>query len=174
MKAGSMVSVCAVIASNAEFLAGMLREKLKEAGMRVFTAVTDADLEAKIKAAYPRIIFIEHCFHGYGTDAFIQETARRYRNIRIVVWAASEVKPSTAARFIAAGAESFFSLRDAEQNIDAILCRIASGRRYCPADVEKQLDSEFVYPVIGEKLSKREIEVLNFVIDGKKNKDIST
>ena len=169
-----MVSVCAIIATNADFLAGMLRDKLKDADMRVFTAVTDADLTAKIKTTFPKIIFIEHCFHGYGTDAFIQQTARHYRSIRIVVWAASEVKPYAAARFIAAGAESFFSLRDTEQHIDAILYRIARGQRYCPEDVDQLLDSDYVFPVIGEKLTKREIEVLKLVLDGKKNKEISS
>ena len=167
-----MISVCAVIATNAEFLAGMLREKLREADMRVFTAATDADFAEKIKTAFPRIIFIEHCFHGYGTDDFIQQTARHYRSMRIVVWAASEVKPYAAARFIAAGAESFFSLRDTEKNIDDILCRIVRGQRYCPADVEELLDSEYVYPVIGEKVTKREIEVLKLMVEGKKNKEI--
>jgi hypothetical protein len=118
-----------VIATNAIFLADILREKLLDADFQVSVAGTDNDLAAKIKAVFPRFIFLEHCFHGYGTEVFIQRTARHYKGVRIVVWAVSEVKPLTAARFIIAGAESFFSLRDSKRNIENILCRIVGGSR---------------------------------------------
>jgi DNA-binding NarL/FixJ family response regulator len=161
-----------IIATSAGFLAGILKEKLRDADFQVFTAGTDTDLAAKVKAAFPRFVFLEHCFHGYGTDAFVQRTVRKYRDIRIVVWAASEVKPLAAARFIQAGAESFFSLRDTDKTIETILCRIAGGRHYCPAEVEAALNRDCAFPAIGEGLTRREIEIIKLSVDGKTNQQI--
>ena len=162
-----------VIATTAGFFADALREKLRDASFQVFIAATDDALAARIKAAFPRFVFIEHCFHGYGTDAFIQRMVKHNRNIHIVVWAVSEVKPFAAARFIFAGAESFFSLRDTDSHIETILGRIACGRHYCPADVEAVIDKDCAYPVIREELTRREIEVIKLSVDGQTNQDIA-
>jgi len=162
-----------VIATTAGFFADVLREKLRDASFRVFIAANEDDLAAKIKAAIPRFVFIEHCFHGHGTDAFIKRMVKHNRDMHIVVWAASEVKPFAAARFIFAGAESFFSLRDTDSHIETILCRIAGGRHYCPADVEAVIDKDCAYPVIGEELTQREIQVIKLSIDGKTNQEIA-
>ena len=161
-----------IIATNARFLADVLMGKLLDAGLQVFVAVTDDDLAAKIKALFPRFIFIEHCFHGHGTDIFIQRMVRRNKGVRVAVWAVSEVKPIAAARYIAAGAESFFSLRDTDSKIESIICRIAEGRHYCPADVEAVLDKDCAYPVIGEELTLREIEIIKLSVEGKSNRQI--
>ena len=161
-----------IIATNALFFAGLLGEKLRDAAFQVYIAATDNDLTAKIKAVFPRFLFLENCFHGHGTDAFIQRIVRHNRGLRVAVWAVSEVKPITAARYIAAGAESFFSLRDTEGNIEAILYRIAGGRHYCPADVEAVLDKDCAYPVIGEELTNREVEIIRLSVGGKSNQQI--
>lgn len=92
--------------------------------------------------------------------------------MRIVIWAASEVKPHAAARFIAAGAESFFSLRDSDSNVETILYRIAGGRRYCPADVEATLNTDGPSPAIGEELTRSEIEIIKLSVEGKTNQQI--
>jgi two-component system nitrate/nitrite response regulator NarL len=161
-----------IIATNASILADLLGVKLRDNGLRVFTASTDAELTDKIKTVYPRFVFIENCFHGNGTDVFIQKITRQNRNLNIAVWAACELKPSVAARYIVAGAESFFSLRDTDKNIDEILFRITSGKPFCPCDVDEVLNSDIAYPVIGEGLTKREIEIVKLTVSGKTNEEI--
>jgi len=162
-----------IIATNANFLANILKEKLQDAELQVFVAETDNELTNKIKAAFPSLIFLEHCFQGYGTDSFIQKMVKRNRNVRIAVWAVSELKPLAAARFIMAGAESFFSLRGTENHIETILYRIAGGRHYCPADVEAILDKESSCPAIGEELTNREIQVMKLSADGQSNQEVA-
>jgi DNA-binding NarL/FixJ family response regulator len=162
-----------VIATSAGFFAEALREKLRDASFQVFVATTDEDLAVKMKMAFPRFVFIEHCFHGYGTDAFVQRMVKQYRDLHVVVWAASEVKPFAAARFIFAGAESFFSLRDTDSHVEAVIYRIAGGRHYCPADVEAVIDKNCMYPLIGEELTRREIEVIKMSIAGQTNQEIA-
>lgn len=161
-----------IIASNANFLTDTLRELLRDISFKVFTAATDNELVNKIRDVYPGYIFIENCFHSYGTDVFIKKIAESKRNLKIVVWTASEIKPLAATRYIAAGAESFFSLRDTYKNIWNILNRIAQGRQYIPADVEELFDRESAYPSIGLDLSKRQFEVAKLLVSGKSNVDI--
>jgi len=162
-----------IIASNAFFLADALRDMLRDADFKVFSAFNDNELAVKIKTVFPRYVFLEHCFHGCGTDIFIQKTVKLYRNIHIVVWTASDMKPPAAARFILAGAESFFSLRDTYQNILSILYRIAGGRCYCSADVEAIVNKKDALPDIGEELTNKEIEVVKMSCKGKSNKQIA-
>ena len=161
-----------IIATKAGLLADVLGEKLRDAGLHVCVARNDIDLEDKIKAVFPRFIFLEHCFHGYGTDVFVQRMVKQNRGLRVVVWSASEVKPLAAARFIAAGAESYFSLRDTDSRIESIVCRIAGGRYYYPADVEAALDRDCAYPAVGEDLTLREVEVIKMSVKGLSNKEI--
>jgi DNA-binding NarL/FixJ family response regulator len=161
-----------IIASNANFLIDILRDKLREISYRVYSASTDIELNEKIKEVYPRFIFLEHCFHGYGTDSFIQTINKHYPKKRIIVWAVTEVKPLTAARYIAAGADSFIPLRDECQSIKNILYQITEGRSYYPADVETVINRECAFPVVGKELTNREIQIAKLLIRGKRNLDI--
>jgi DNA-binding NarL/FixJ family response regulator len=161
-----------IIATNAEFLAGILREKFMAIGLQVFIAASDDDLAEKINSGYSKFILIEHCFHGYGTDVFIHRMVKRNRNMRVAVWAACEVKPVIAARYIEAGAESFFSLRDSESNIETVIKKISWGQRYRPVDVEALLDKEGEEPLFDKDLTKREIEIMKMSVTGKTNEQI--
>ena len=162
-----------IIATNANFLAEVLGEKLRDAGFHIVMAATDNELLAKMKVVSPRFIFLEYCFHGHETDVFIQQLTRNSRDLRIAVWAASEVNPSAAARLIAAGAESFFSLRETNKNLEIILYRIASGRHYYPVDVAAELDKDRDYSAIGEELTERELAIIKLSIKGKSNQQIA-
>ena len=129
-----------IIATNAIFLAGILREKFMDCGLSVLTALSENELSEKMRTTFIKFIFIENCFLGHSTDVLVHRMAKSNRHIRIVVWAACEVKPVAAARFIAAGAESFVSLRDTENNIDKAIKNVSWGQRYCPDDVEAALN----------------------------------
>jgi DNA-binding NarL/FixJ family response regulator len=168
-----MIRKAVIIASNAGLLVDVLREKLQDVDLRVFVVASDVDLAARIKSSFPRLIFLENCYHGHRTDVFIQRLVKHDKGLRIAVWSASELKPASAARFIIAGAESFFSLRDTVGNIETILACIARGKQYYPADVEAVVDKEYAVPLIGESLTKREIEIIKLTIDGKTNLQIA-
>ena len=161
-----------VIVSNAEFLADTLRGKLRDAGMKVFNAVTERELTAKIQTVYPRFVFIESCFYGNRTDAFVQRTVRQNKAVVIVVWAVEEVKPIIAARFIDAGADSFFSLRDSESNIEANIWRIIGGRQYYPDYVHAVYDKDNSCQAVGEEMTEREKDVMKLCGAGFSVKEI--
>jgi DNA-binding NarL/FixJ family response regulator len=162
-----------IIATNAIFLIGGLLKILRDAGKQVYVAATDDELAATMKATGSRFVLIEHCFHDKATDVFVQRMKNRNRSLHIAVWASVELNPLAAARFIHAGAESYFTLRGTDSETNQILGQIMQGRSYRPADVETVFDNDSFMPVIGEELTKREIEVLKLTAEGKNREQIA-
>jgi DNA-binding NarL/FixJ family response regulator len=162
-----------IIATNADFLADILRDTLRDfdAGP-VLTAHDENELLAGIKN-YPRFVLLENCFRGPGTEEFILRLVKRDRDMRIAVWSAMAVKPVIAARYILAGAESYFSLRDRDKDIADIVKLITGGRRYCPPDVQAVIESETYFPDMRGKLTLREIEIIKLSITRKNNREIA-
>jgi DNA-binding NarL/FixJ family response regulator len=163
-----------IIATNAEFLADILRDTLKDFDVRqVLTAHNESELLAGIKNKRPRFVFLENCFRGQGTEELILRLVKRDRDVRIVVWSAMAVKPVIAARYILAGAESYFSLRDREGHIADIMKLITSGRRYCPPEVQAVTESETYFPDMTGRLTLREIEIIKLAVTRKNNREIA-
>jgi DNA-binding NarL/FixJ family response regulator len=163
-----------IIATNAEFLADILRDTLRGFDIRpVLTAHNEHELLDGIRNNYPRFVFLENCFRGTGTEEFILRTVKRDREVRIVVWSAMAVKPVIAARYILAGAESYFSLREREENIADILKVIVTGRRYCPTEVQAVIDSDTYLPDIQGKLTLREMEIIKLSVIKRNNREIA-
>jgi DNA-binding NarL/FixJ family response regulator len=163
-----------VIATSAEFLADILRDILRDCGIiPVLTAHNEHELQTGIKSSYPRFVLLENCFRGLGTEEFILRMVKWNRDVRIAVWSAMAVKPVLAARYILAGAESYFSLRDTEGNIADIIKAIAAGRRYCPFDVKAIIDSDTYFPDMKGRLTMREIEIIKLSITGQNNRAIA-
>jgi DNA-binding NarL/FixJ family response regulator len=163
-----------IIASSADCLAAVLRDTLKNLDVHpVAVAPDDQTLAERVKVSYPCFVLLESCFREQATEEYVVRLARRYRDLRIIVWSASAVKPVMAARYILAGAESFFSLRDRDVSIPDILRRIIAGRYYYPAGVEAILDKESYIPVFGGELTLREIETARLYADGKTTKEIA-
>ncbi|MDR2786168.1 MAG: LuxR C-terminal-related transcriptional regulator [Treponema sp.] len=162
----------AIIATNADFLADILRDTLRDYDVKpVLVMRNENELLAGIKNGCPRFVFLENCFRGQGTEEFILRLVKRNRDVRIVVWSAMAVKPVIAARYILAGAESYFSLRD--RDIADIVKLIAGGRRYCPPDVQAVIGSETYFPDMTGKLTLREIEIIKLSVTKKNNREIA-
>jgi DNA-binding NarL/FixJ family response regulator len=162
-----------IIASNAEFLADMLRDALLDFDVGpVLTAHNEHELVQGITNTYPRLVFLENCFRGPGTEELILRIVKRKWDVRMVVWSAMAVKPVIAARYILAGAESYFSLRSREEEIGEILKMIMGGRRYYPVEVEAIIERDTYFPDLKGKLTMREIEIIKLSITGRNNREI--
>jgi DNA-binding NarL/FixJ family response regulator len=162
-----------IIATNAYFIAGVLMQMIIDNGLQAFVVDNDDDLEEKLKSTYPKFIFIENCFHGNGTDAYVHKLAKHNRYLRVVVWTACEVKPRFAVRFIEAGADSYLSLRDTDRNVKDAIKQISYGQHYYPADVESVIDKDFDNANVGRELTDRELVILKMALQGKSNKEMS-
>jgi DNA-binding NarL/FixJ family response regulator len=162
-----------IIATGAGFLAEILRDILRDMDVRpVVTACNEDELVAGIKNRYPRLVFLENCFRVTGTEELIPRLVKLDGDLRIAVWSAAAVKPVIAARYLLAGAESYFSLRETEGDMADILKVIAAGKRYCPSDVKAVLNSATYFPDIKGKLTMRETEIVKLSITGKNNREI--
>jgi DNA-binding NarL/FixJ family response regulator len=168
-----MINKNVIVATNAVILANVLREKINEAGFRVLSSGNVKDLSEKIENSSARLVLLENSFQGDSTDNLIRRLKKRFRHLRVAVWSASEVKPVIAARFLYAGAESFFSLREDEANVDKAVNKIVWGQRYCPADVEAVIDREGEEPMFDLAITMREREVIKMAGTGKSNEHIS-
>jgi len=160
-----------IIASTAGCLVTMLCDMLRDTGFRVLITNNDNDLIHIIKTSYPRYIFIEHCFMDNTTDSYIQKIIKAHSSLHIVIWTADELSGDEAARFIYAGAESFFTLREKYEKIEAIFNRFLMGKKYCPDVVEALLVQEKTVPIIGVPLTNREMEIVKLC--KKKDREIA-
>jgi DNA-binding NarL/FixJ family response regulator len=164
----------AIIATTADFLASILRDKLITMGIQLIDiALSDNDLANKIERVKYRLVFMENCFHGHGTEEYVLRLTKHTRGLRIIIWSAAALSPIIAYRFIIAGADSYFSLRDTKDNLTTILRRIAAGQKYFPDDVAKIFEKRTYMPLIGAKITVREIEIIKLSIDGKTIKQIA-
>jgi DNA-binding NarL/FixJ family response regulator len=162
-----------IIATNADILADILRDTLRDFDVRpVLTAHNENELLAGIKNN-PRFVFLENCFRGQGTEELIPRLVKRDGDIRIAVWSAMAVKPVIAARYILAGAESYFSLRDTDKSVVDVVKLITGGVRYCPPEVQAVIGSETYFPDMTGKLTLREIEIIKLSVTKKNNREIA-
>jgi DNA-binding NarL/FixJ family response regulator len=149
----------AIIASNASYLINALKEKINGYDYRIFSVNTESELKIKIKLLHPRMVFIENCFCKNETGEFIRWLAERNNILRIIVWSFSDVSPLAAARLVNAGADSYFSLRETEENIEMIANKIMNGQRYSPQDViNAKKDNKAFLPF--EKMTNRETQII--------------
>jgi len=93
----------------------------------------------------------------------VHKIKKTNENLRIIIWTASDITPFNAARFIHAGAESFFSLRDKSENINKIINCIMLGNTYCPADVDKACNSDISIPIYDVPLTDKEIQIIKLL-----------
>jgi DNA-binding NarL/FixJ family response regulator len=162
-----------VIATNADFLADTLGDILRDLDVRPVVVHDENDLVNRIKNSRPRFVLLENCFREAVTEEYVQRLSRRYRDIRVVVWSTSAVKPVRAAGYIYAGADSYFTLRDRDEHIRAVLVRMFSGKQYYPAEVRGILESGEYMPRAGKNLTRRETEVAKLSITGRSRREIA-
>jgi two-component system nitrate/nitrite response regulator NarL len=163
-----------LIATNSDFLAEALRDIVRDAGGGlVVTARSEGELTGRIQKCFPRLVLLENCFRQQGTEELVMRLVSRNRDLRIAVWSPMAVQPVIAARFILAGAESYFSLRGGEDDVAEIVGRIAAGRRYCPAGVQAVINSGTYFPNLTGKLTAREREVVKLSATGGNNRAIA-
>jgi DNA-binding NarL/FixJ family response regulator len=163
------------IATDSSFLAETLRNLLPAHSRAASVYTCEPELLTALEKQASRIIFMENTFEGFGTEDCIHRLTRQYRNLRIAVWTAGLVMPVAAARFIAAGADSFMSLRDAgEETLKAQIETILSGRPFYPAGIEEVLEGENGFPDYRGNVTGREAEIIRHSLNGDTIRNIAS
>jgi DNA-binding NarL/FixJ family response regulator len=162
------------IATGSPFLADTLRGLLPAHSRAADVYTCELELLAGLEKKPPRIIFMENTFDGFGTEDFIYWLAQRRRTLRITVWTAALVMPAAAARFIAAGADSFISLRDTgEGELKRQIETILSGKPFYPAGVAETLEGEACFSGCRGNVTGREAEIIRHSLNGGSIQDIA-
>jgi DNA-binding NarL/FixJ family response regulator len=162
------------IATGSSFLADTLRSLMPAYSRAADVYLCEPELLAGLEKNPPRIIFMENTFDGFGTEDCIYRLTRQRRTLRIAVWTAALVMPSVAARFIAAGADSFISLWDTgEEELKTQVETILSGKPSYPAEIEKVLEADDRFPDYRESVTGREAEIIRHSLNGDSIRDIA-
>jgi DNA-binding NarL/FixJ family response regulator len=169
IKGEKMLGKTIIIATNAGFLGTILQDKLREIGLQSIVAASDNDLMSAMEKTRSRLIFMENCFHGQGTEEYVLRVMKHGHGLRMVIWSAYTLAPIIACRFLSAGANSFFTLRESKETIMLILHRIAVGENYYPNEVAKIIERGTYFPVLDAELTIREIEIIKLSINERTN-----
>jgi DNA-binding NarL/FixJ family response regulator len=162
------------IATNSSFLADMLRGLLPVHNRMADVYDSELELLTRIAKEAPRIIFMENTFDGFGTEDFIYWLTQRRRTLRIAVWSTALVMPTAAARYIAAGADSFISLRDTgEEELKRKIETILSGKPFYPAGAAEALEGETCFSDYRGSVTGREAEIIRHSLNGDSIQDIA-
>jgi DNA-binding NarL/FixJ family response regulator len=82
--------------------------------------------------------------------------------------------PAAAARFIAAGADSFINLRDTgKEALKIQIETILSGKPYYSAEIEKVIEDDHYFPDYRGKVTEREAEIIRHSLNGDSIRDIA-
>ncbi|MDR0387237.1 MAG: LuxR C-terminal-related transcriptional regulator [Treponema sp.] len=161
------------IATGSPFLADMVRNLLPADSRAVSVYTGELELLAGLEKPGPRMVFMENSFDGLGTEDFIYWLTRRNRALRVAVWTVGFVMPAAAARFVAAGADSFMSLRDTgERELRERIGGILSGRPFYPAGVAEVLEDEN-FPEYRGNVTGREAEIIRHSVKGGSIREIA-
>jgi DNA-binding NarL/FixJ family response regulator len=146
--------------------------------LRVFNAAgTQADNDALyflIREMRPRLVFMESSFNYSATPLLAGELIKRLPGLHIAVFSIGDYQAENALRFIRFGVESYVDLRCGIGAFRKGVKKILRGERYVSENVllaEEQLPDEV--PAIRERLTPRQEEIKNLVINGKTNPEIA-
>jgi DNA-binding NarL/FixJ family response regulator len=140
---------------------------------RVVTVNDRDSLVKELKTGRPFYVFLENSFAGTVTDEFTRSILKKHRGLRIAVWTAAKIFPEIAARFIAAGADAYFSMRERKEEISGILKKILAGHYYLPEEVDEVMSREDFTPIVGCGFTGKERQVIRLTLLRKKIKEIA-
>jgi DNA-binding NarL/FixJ family response regulator len=163
-----------LIATDAECFAEILKSYLSSVSVFRIGIVKDKDsLVNELKTGKPYYVFLESNFAGAITDEFTQTILKKHPRLRIAVWTVAKIFPEIAARFIAAGAETYFTMRQKKDELNGIIGKILAGDYYLPDDVDEVLSRDNFDPVVGADFTGKERQVIRLTLLRKRIKVIA-
>ena len=111
--------------------------------------------------------FVEDVFFGERTIGRLDYIHKQYPKLRLVLFSASILPLSVAARYVWWSMGSYFSLRDNESEIKESVEAIFGKRQAIPSYLKEYLDEYGRFPDINPHLTHREIEIVRCCADEK-------
>jgi DNA-binding NarL/FixJ family response regulator len=117
--------------------------------------------------------FIEDCFFDDRMFGKLSRIHRQYPKLRVILFSASVISAGMAARYVGWNHGSYLSLRVGEKEIRESLEAVFNGERVFPPLVRNRVDEYSRLPEIDPYLTRREIEIVRCIADGKTVKEVS-
>lgn len=136
-------------------------------------AESGKDLIENVKAAKADIVLLEIDLPESKGIGEVRDLRAQFPNIKVLV-VSCHPEEMYAASAIKAGANGYISKVKSSKEIKKAIAKVARGEQYLSEEILTSLNSGRKNGVMKfKKLSKREIEVLNLLSKGLRNKDVA-
>ncbi|WP_116082417.1 response regulator [Tropicimonas sp. IMCC34011] len=161
-----------LIADDHELLRDMLVLYFEgEAGFEVETAADRASAEARMAETPYDLVLLDYSMPGMDGIASLDEILARKDAPRVAIISGT-ASPEIAEQALASGAAGFLPKTLSARSLVNAVRFMAMGEQYAPLDFLRGGDDGPAHPLT-EKLSQREIQVLEGLTQGKSNKEIA-
>jgi DNA-binding NarL/FixJ family response regulator len=131
-------------------------------------ASTARDAVAVVDAIAPDLVLMDLALPGPNGVVAIRELRRAKRRCRILVYSALRL-PAVAVDALAAGADGYALKTDGEEELRLAIDLVSRGQRYVSPSLKEEIAATAAGPSGMARLSRREREVFDLVLDGHTN-----
>ena len=117
------------------------------------------------------LAFIEDIFFGNCAMGKLDCIRKQYPKLRLILFSASNLSTSIAARYLYWSKSSYLSLRDSEKSIKIAVEAVFGKRQVVPSFLKNSVDEYSRLPEIEPHLTHREIEIVRCALEGKTAKE---
>lgn len=150
---------------------------LKEEQDMMILAETNgyAELFASLKVARPDIILLDISIPGKNGLEILKEVKQYYQSIKVLMLS-MHPEDRFAVRAIKAGASGYVTKESASEELVRAIRQVYNGGKFITPSLTEKLVNYF--EILGnkpehEKLSDRELQIMNMIASGKKVKEIA-
>jgi len=137
---------------------------------------TDLDKDALnliIEDKKPCLVMVEACFYKHATPYMMFELHMKFPKLNIAAVNLYDYLDVNGKEFILNGVNSYLSMTEGIDEFYKGLIIIKNRNNYISPNVEKEINEMSVVPPEKYKVRKREIEVMNLLLKGKKEEEIA-
>jgi DNA-binding NarL/FixJ family response regulator len=150
---------------------------LKEESDMMILAETSgyAELFASLKVAKPDIILLDISIPGKNGLEILKEVKQYYQSVKVLMLS-MHPEDRFAVRAIKAGASGYVTKESASEELVRAIRQVYNGGKFITPSLTEKLVNYF--EILGnkpehEKLSDRELQIMNMIASGKKVKEIA-
>jgi DNA-binding NarL/FixJ family response regulator len=158
-----------LLVSRTENWFSFFKTCLEDLGFRdVYVTSKEKDaLNTVINDVMPKNVLISSHFYSGATPYMVGQLVKAFPRVRFSVLSGGYFPDRLAAFFIFYGAKAYVKLADGKEELRMGLKNIREGNDYVAPDVKKIIDNLDAYPEIKSKASRRQLEVLVLLCNGK-------
>jgi two-component system invasion response regulator UvrY len=155
---------------------GLVKILKEESDMMILAETSGyAELFASLKVAKPDIILLDISIPGKNGLEILKEVKQYYQSVKVLMLS-MHPEDRFAVRAIKAGASGYVTKESASEELVRAIRQVYNGGKFITPSLTEKLVNYF--EILGnkpehEKLSDRELQIMNMIASGKKVKEIA-